>query len=101
MFLDGCTLEDKRDFLAELDLMSRVGFHRNVISLLGACEHDGFMYLCTEFAPNGNLLRYLRQSRSLESDSGSCTTLSLTQLLNFASDISEGMAYISDRQVHT
>ena len=98
-FSDGCTLEDKREFLAELDLMSRIGFHRNVISLIGACEHDGFMYLCTEFAPNGNLLCYLRQSRKLEYEAGCYTSISNNQLLLFASDIAEGMAYISDKQV--
>jgi len=79
--------------------MVRIGNHRNVISLVGACEHENSMYLCTEFAPNGNLLQYLRKSRKAEIIDISYTTLSQTQLLQFALDIAQGMAYLSEKQV--
>ena len=74
--------------------MSRIGEHQNVVSLLGACEHDGSMFLCTEYAPNGNLLKFLRNSR--RSGEG---TITQSQLLTFATDVAEGMTYLSDKQV--
>ena len=80
--------------------MIRIGKHKNVISLLGACEYDGTMYLCTEFAPLGNLLQYLRRSRCLdESALGTYTTLTQAQLLQFAYEVAQGMTYLSEKQV--
>ncbi|XP_076813953.1 tyrosine-protein kinase receptor Tie-1-like [Clavelina lepadiformis] len=99
MLKEGSTLDDKRDFLAELDTMVRLGHHKNIITLVGACEHNSAMYLCTEFAPHGNLLQFLRRSRRLEDQGGTYTNLSQNQLLNFANDVAHGMAYLSEIQV--
>nr|XP_009861650.2 tyrosine-protein kinase receptor Tie-2-like [Ciona intestinalis] len=99
MLKDGCTLEDKRDFLAEVDTMMRIGNHRHVVALVGACEHDHVMYLCTEFAPLGSLLQFLRRSRRLEGSNGTYTSLSQSQLLKFAHDVTQGMTYLSEKQI--
>jgi hypothetical protein len=37
----GATVDDKADFHAELETMKRIGRHSNIVSLLGACEHEG------------------------------------------------------------
>nr|XP_039258609.1 angiopoietin-1 receptor-like isoform X1 [Styela clava] len=98
MLKDGCSVDDRKDFLAELDMMARLGNHKNIISLVGACENDSSLYLCTEYAPNGNLLQFLRKSRHSGID-GTYTTLTQNQLLQFALDVCEGMAYLSDKQL--
>ena len=113
---DGATLEDRRDFAAELDTMIRIGKHKNVVSLIGACEHDNTMFLCTEFAPLGNLLQYLRRSRRIDggggggggvggggcteaAGAGTYTTLTQAQILQFAYEVAQGMTYLSEKQV--
>uniref|UniRef100_H2YM12 receptor protein-tyrosine kinase n=1 Tax=Ciona savignyi TaxID=51511 RepID=H2YM12_CIOSA len=99
MLKDGCTLEDKHDFHAELDTMVGIGYHRHVVTLVGTCEHDNVMYLCTEFAPLGSLLQFLRKSRRLENSEKTYTSLSQSQLLKFAHDITLGMTYLSEKQI--
>ena len=34
-------MKNKADFKSELNTMKRIGRHRNVVSLVGACEHEG------------------------------------------------------------
>ena len=36
-------MKDRTDFKSELDTMKRIGRHRNVVSLIGACEHEGIV----------------------------------------------------------
>jgi len=100
---EGCTLEDRRDFATELETMIRIGKHKNVLSLVGACEHDGNMFLCTEYCSHGNLLQYLRRSRLVDSTEavtlGTYTKLSQSQILQFAYEVAQGMSYLSDKQI--
>ncbi|NXT14705.1 TIE2 protein, partial [Prunella fulvescens] len=60
--------DDHRDFAGELEVLCKLGHHPNIINLLGACEHRGYLYLAIEYAPHGNLLDFLRKSRVLETD---------------------------------
>ncbi|KAM6986254.1 angiopoietin-1 receptor [Aplochiton taeniatus] len=96
--------DDHRDFAGELEVLCKLGQHPNIINLLGACEHRGYLYLAIEYAPHGNLLDFLRKSRVLETDpafaiaNGTASTLSSQQLLHFAADVARGMDYLSQKQ---
>uniref|UniRef100_A0A7M4FDI0 receptor protein-tyrosine kinase n=1 Tax=Crocodylus porosus TaxID=8502 RepID=A0A7M4FDI0_CROPO len=96
--------DDHRDFAGELEVLCKLGHHTNIINLLGACEHRGYLYLAIEYAPHGNLLDFLRKSRVLETDpafaiaNSTASTLSSQQLLHFAADVARGMDYLSQKQ---
>ncbi|KAM5298953.1 angiopoietin-1 receptor isoform 3-T3 [Ctenodactylus gundi] len=96
--------DDHRDFAGELEVLCKLGQHQNIINLLGACEHRGYLYLAIEYAPHGNLLDFLRKSRVLETDpafaiaNSTASTLSSQQLLQFAADVARGMDYLSQKQ---
>ncbi|XP_072373584.1 angiopoietin-1 receptor isoform X2 [Scyliorhinus torazame] len=96
--------DDHRDFAGELEVLCRLGHHPNIINLLGACEHRGYLYVAIEFAPHGNLLEFLRNSRVLDTDPayaiahGTASTLSSQQLLQYAADVTKGMDYLSQKQ---
>ncbi|KAG9486692.1 hypothetical protein GDO78_006855 [Eleutherodactylus coqui] len=96
--------DDHRDFAGELEVLCKLGSHPNIINLLGACEHRGYLYLAIEYAPHGNLLDFLRKSRVLETDpafaiaNSTASTLSSQQLLQFAADVARGMDYLSQKQ---
>uniref|UniRef100_A0A671QW12 receptor protein-tyrosine kinase n=1 Tax=Sinocyclocheilus anshuiensis TaxID=1608454 RepID=A0A671QW12_9TELE len=96
--------DDHRDFAGELEVLCKLGHHPNIINLLGACEHRGYLYLAIEYAPHGNLLDFLRKSRVLETDpafaiaNSTASTLSSQQLLHFAADVACGMDFLSQKQ---
>ncbi|XP_062844515.1 angiopoietin-1 receptor [Trichomycterus rosablanca] len=96
--------DDHRDFAGELEVLCKLGHHPNIINLLGACEHRGYLYLAIEYAPHGNLLDFLRKSRVLETDpafaiaNSTASTLTSQQLLQFAADVARGMDYLSQKQ---
>uniref|UniRef100_A0AAY4A4P1 receptor protein-tyrosine kinase n=1 Tax=Denticeps clupeoides TaxID=299321 RepID=A0AAY4A4P1_9TELE len=96
--------DDHRDFAGELEVLCKLGHHPNIINLLGACEHRGYLYLAIEYAPHGNLLDFLRKSRVLETDpafaiaNSTASTLTSQQLLHFAADVARGMDYLSQKQ---
>uniref|UniRef100_H3AN63 receptor protein-tyrosine kinase n=1 Tax=Latimeria chalumnae TaxID=7897 RepID=H3AN63_LATCH len=96
--------DDHRDFAGELEVLCKLGHHSNIINLLGACEHRGYLYLAIEYAPHGNLLDFLRKSRVLETNpafaiaNSTASTLSSQQLLQFAADVARGMDYLSQKQ---
>ncbi|XP_063311249.1 angiopoietin-1 receptor [Pelobates fuscus] len=101
---DYASKDDHRDFAGELEVLCKLGSHPNIINLLGACEHRGYLYLAIEYAPHGNLLDFLRKSRVLETDpafaiaNSTASTLSSQQLLHFAADVARGMDYLSQKQ---
>lgn len=80
--------------------MVKVDKHPNVISLVGVCEHENAMYLLSEYAPQGNLLEFLRRSRVVGDSNGTYTNISPTQLVRFAHDVAQGMCYLSEKQVN-
>ncbi|XP_078672203.1 uncharacterized protein LOC144911761 isoform X2 [Branchiostoma floridae x Branchiostoma belcheri] len=87
-------------FLEEIQLMKRVGYHPNVVSLLACCTTGSPICLVVEHMPQGDLLRYLRSKRS-QVYAGSGDELlggegSLTQmnLLSFARQIAVGMEFL-------
>ena len=51
------------DFMSEIQLMKEIGYHENVLQILGCCTVRHPLCLITEFAPYGDLLTYLRKLR--------------------------------------
>jgi len=51
------------DFLQEIAMMKELGYHRNIVSLLGCCTLREPYCLVVEFLPHGDLLTYLRNIR--------------------------------------
>ncbi|XP_078349463.1 uncharacterized protein LOC144634385 [Oculina patagonica] len=56
--------EQKKEFLKEIQLMKKVGSHRNIVNMLGCCTSVEPMYLVVEYLANGDLLNYLRKRRN-------------------------------------
>ena len=60
-----CTEEKYRqDFLNEIKMMKDIGYHRNIVSILGCCTLREPYCLVVEHVPYGDLLTYLRKIRS-------------------------------------
>ena len=56
--------EEWRDFLNEINLMKRVGYHANIVNMMGCCTTKEPMFLIVEYVAYGDLLHYLRQRRN-------------------------------------
>ncbi|XP_035668660.1 tyrosine-protein kinase receptor Tie-1-like [Branchiostoma floridae] len=95
----------RQDFQQEVDIMRHVGYHTNIVNLLGVCIYQGQQYLALEMAGNGDLLQFLRKSRVQEVNRPkfggvrTLSTLSPAQLLRIACDVATGMDHLSSKQV--
>ncbi|XP_038052759.1 angiopoietin-1 receptor-like [Patiria miniata] len=83
---------DQKDFMDEFRTMSVIGYHLNVVSLLGACQHQDVLYVALEFLPNGDLHSYLTGLVN----SNTAHILTSTKLVKFALDVARGMKHLSD-----
>ena len=61
--LDEAVDTEEKDFLEEIDLMKSIGFHKNIVNLIGASTQMKPLCLVLEYMPYGNLLHYLRKKR--------------------------------------
>ena len=55
---------DEKDFLQEINLMKSIGFHKNIVNLIGASTQMEPLCLVLEYMPYGDLLHYLRKKRT-------------------------------------
>ncbi|XP_078373558.1 uncharacterized protein LOC144657125 [Oculina patagonica] len=55
--------QDKEQFVEEIDLMKQIGFHTNVLSMIGFWTRSEPFLLLLEYAPCGDLLHWLREKR--------------------------------------
>ncbi|KAK3737345.1 hypothetical protein QZH41_000332 [Actinostola sp. cb2023] len=63
MLHSDATLEEKHEFLREIEFMKNVGCHRNIISMIACCTKEEHLFLVVEFAKHGDLLNLLRERR--------------------------------------
>ncbi|CAL4060309.1 unnamed protein product [Meganyctiphanes norvegica] len=74
----------QEEFLIESQIMKKLGFHKNLVQLLGVCTMEEPMYIVTEFMTHGSLLEYLRETEGIE----------FHVLMNMAAQVASGMAHI-------
>ncbi|XP_067037567.1 fibroblast growth factor receptor 3-like isoform X2 [Acropora muricata] len=90
------------DLLSEADTMKKIGKHKNIISLIGACTQNGPLFVVVEYAPFGNLRQFLRNRRPSEyKEKRSCScdcSLTIRDFVSFALQIAEGMEYLGKRK---
>ena len=77
------------DFLQTANLMKKIE-HQNIIQLYGVCTKEEPMYIITELMKHISLLDYLR---------GEGRSLNLPQLIDVASQVAAGMAYLEKRNI--
>ncbi|XP_029029920.1 macrophage colony-stimulating factor 1 receptor 2 [Betta splendens] len=53
-------LEERDALMSELKILSHLGYHDNIVNLLGACTQGGPMLMITEYCSHGDLLNFLR-----------------------------------------
>ncbi|XP_031550238.1 tyrosine kinase receptor Cad96Ca-like [Actinia tenebrosa] len=54
---------EKQELLKEINLMKKLGSHRNIVNFLFCCTTSEPNFLVVEFLPKGDLLKYLRTNR--------------------------------------
>ncbi|XP_022109721.1 tyrosine-protein kinase Mer-like [Acanthaster planci] len=96
---DGASDSAVKDFKEEMQTMANIKPHPNIVSLLGACYHEGILHVALEYLPNGNLRDYLRgnrpkQEQGKEKSTGTSPLTSLN-LLTFGADVAKGMDHLS------
>ncbi|XP_030218375.1 macrophage colony-stimulating factor 1 receptor 2 isoform X2 [Gadus morhua] len=115
--------EESEALMSELKILSHLGYHDNIVNLLGACTRGGPMLMITEYCYNGDLLNFLRGRASISaeegyknmegssrSDSGiSCSEyqemqqgeedgrFSLLDLFQYSYQVAQGMDFLSSR----
>ncbi|XP_067025148.1 angiopoietin-1 receptor-like isoform X4 [Acropora muricata] len=94
------TDEEVRDLYNELEIMTNVGKHPNLVNLIGACTGNGKLLVVLEIAENGSLLEFLKRHRSKnEGYEGEGTSpggaLPEDIKLRISLDVARGMAHLS------
>ncbi|XP_063921489.1 fibroblast growth factor receptor 3-like isoform X1 [Zophobas morio] len=56
--------EATNDFIAEIEICKKVGYHMNVVTLLGCCTVDTPFMMIMELVPCGDLKKYLLELRA-------------------------------------
>ncbi|KAL9966771.1 hypothetical protein ACROYT_G024892 [Oculina patagonica] len=96
---------DRKDLLAEVELMKKLKPHPYVIKLLGCVTETDPLLVLIEYVPFGDLLGYLRKSRGLndtyfkDPDVKPQTNLTAEQLIRFAWQVADGMFYLSSKKI--
>ncbi|XP_070536968.1 uncharacterized protein [Ptychodera flava] len=87
---DSYDVDNTEAFTKELKVLASLKQHQNVILLLGYCTAGDPLLLVFEFAPNGDLVKYLKKHRE---------GLSQERLVKFALDVTKGMEYLSSKSI--
>ena len=77
------------DFLQSANLMKNLQ-HSNLIQFYALCLKEDPVLIITEFMKRGSMLEYLR---------GEGRSLKLSQLIDMAAQVTEGMAYLERRKI--
>ncbi|KAH3853468.1 hypothetical protein DPMN_095992 [Dreissena polymorpha] len=95
-----------QDFLNEIQMMKDIGYHRNIVSLLGCCTLRQPYCLVVEHLPNGDLLAYLRKLRQEIKQHESITDGYVNQdfeiftpadLMSVAQQVASGMDFLNQK----
>ncbi|XP_065644943.1 macrophage colony-stimulating factor 1 receptor 2-like [Hydra vulgaris] len=61
---DGANDSEIKDFREEINLMKGIGFHKNIVNMIGCSTTMEPLCLMVEFMENGDLLQFLRNRRN-------------------------------------
>ena len=99
-------VEHVKSLISELKIMSNLGSHPNIVSLIGACTKNlmrGELLIVVEYCELGNLERFLIQSRPHYEPSDvanlNSRIVSRSHLISFCRQIASGMEYLSNKNV--
>jgi len=97
--------KDKKDLIAELNVMKMLEPHPNVVRLLGCCTTGSEKeptFVIMEYVAKGKLQEFLRKSRAEHyygNLHGSSQKLTSRDLTSFCYHVAKGMAYLSSKKV--
>nr|KAI8741439.1 ephrin type-A receptor 3-like [Biomphalaria glabrata] len=96
----------RQDFLKEIQLMKKIGYHENIVSMLGCCTLRDPVCLVVEHVGQGDLLNYLKSIRhklqALPSSrrqyvNSIIEIIDPLDLLRFAGHITRGMDFLASK----
>lgn len=100
---DGVQDEEIKDFKEEIALMKNIGYHKNIVNIIGSCTVRQPLCLAVEYMPNGNLLDYLRDERNKRLhkaiDPEASPRVAVEDLMSYAWQISKGMEFLESKNV--
>lgn len=62
--LEKATHEERNDFSSEIDILKKIGYHQNIVRLVGCCTLEEPYMMIMEFVPCGDLKQYLLDLRN-------------------------------------
>ncbi|CAH1794381.1 unnamed protein product [Owenia fusiformis] len=118
MLKENCPYSYKDDLMSEIEMLKKLGSHPNIVQFIGACTiYDPIIAMVIEYVPHGNLQQFLKKCRmegqltryedgyheldySFINEHGKMEswTITPTDLLSFARQISMGMEFIAEKQ---
>ncbi|XP_065677586.1 uncharacterized protein LOC105849839 isoform X2 [Hydra vulgaris] len=61
---EGATQSELNDFIEEINLMKGIGYHKNIVNMIGCSTIKNSLSLIVEFMQEGDLLQFLRNKRT-------------------------------------
>ncbi|XP_038064948.1 uncharacterized protein LOC119735322 [Patiria miniata] len=101
---DDADITERGDLLRELDFMKKLPSHSNVVKLLGFCIDRDPIYIIMEYMSKGQLKELLTSSRGkgklqvYSNLHGRSKSLTSKDLIKFATDVADGMAFLASQQ---
>ncbi|XP_038064818.1 fibroblast growth factor receptor 2-like [Patiria miniata] len=100
---DGAGPTERGDLLREMDFMKQLPSHANVVKLLGYCVDKDPVFIIMEYLAKGPLKNVLTESRgkvkqAYDNLHGSSKSLTSRELIKFARDVADGMAFLASQQ---
>lgn len=102
MLKDTNDQKQRMALIQELEMLKKVGRHKNIVSLVGACSFEEPLCVIIEFVPDGSLDRILLESRipARTEDANYAnlwSRLSERDLLRIAKDVANGMQHLESK----
>ena len=104
-FLDNATDKEYKDLASELKILIHVGFHENLVNLIGACTKSISLYVILEYCPHGNLKDFLQERsdkfepRWFKNEEDMESELTFFDLSKIALQVARGMNYLEEKRV--
>ena len=104
--LEGASIDEYKDLASELKILIHIGEHKNIVNLLGACTRGQRLLVIMEYAPHGNLLKFLRDKRDIYDPTWTKTSnnpeveFTIANLVAYTYQIARGMEFLASKKVY-